>query len=147
MLKSGKMEPSVNQQSQKQGFFHMMEQRRSAAENECWKQMVGPGSAKKHKQLLQFLKQGGLTQSQVEQKAKFAQGWNSTKDVEWVSWKKVCEEYGEEEAKLRVANHLILTRRCPKAKKRALRSGSFQKKQIQSRLATEPSSHRCQGHK
>ena len=86
------------QQSQKQGLFHMME-KRSAAENENWKQMVGPGSKKKkNTQLLQFLRQGGLTQSHVEQKANFAQGWNATKDVEWVSWKKVCEQYGEQEA-------------------------------------------------
>ena len=113
------------QQSQKQGLFHMME-KRSAAENENWKQMVGPGSKKKkNTQLLQFLRQGGLTQSQVEQKANFAQGWNATKDVEWVSWKKVCEEYGEQEAKLRVANHLILTRRCPEAKKKGLKIWQF----------------------
>ena len=114
------------QQSQKQGLFHMMEKRRSAAENENWKQMVGPGSKKKkNTQLLQFLRQGGLTQSQVEQKANFAQGWIATKDVEWVSWKKVCEEYGEQEAKLRVANHLILTRRCPEAKKKGLKIWQF----------------------
>ena len=100
------------QQSQKQGLFHMMEKRRSAAENENWKQMVGPGSKKRkntHRTKKQFC----------------TQGWNATKDVEWVSWKKVCEEYGEQEAKLRVANHLILTRRCPEAKKKGLKILQF----------------------
>ena len=39
------------------------------------------------------------------------------KDMAWASWKKIVEEYGEEEGKERVKAGLILMRRDPEGKK------------------------------
>ena len=62
------------QQSQKQGFFHMMEKRRSDAENESWKQMVGPGSKKIKHTAASISEAGWLDTEPSRTKSQFCTG-------------------------------------------------------------------------
>ena len=111
--------------SQRTGFFHMMESRRTEEEKSQWQQLAGPGSKKKKElKLLDFLK-GGLEESQVKSKVKMQQGWEENKNVAWVSWKQITDQYGEREAKQRIQKGLIKCRKDPKAQQVGLKVYQF----------------------
>ena len=62
---------------------------------------------------------------QVQEKV--AQKVKEMKDLAWVSWKKITDEYGEEEAKQRVKAGLIRMRRDPEAALKGLKLFQFLK--------------------
>lgn len=53
------------------------------------------------------------------------QGWEENKDLAWVSWEKITDEYGEEEGKQRVKAGLIQMRKDPDALKKGLEIWKF----------------------
>ena len=56
---------------------------------------------KKKKLLLQFLSTGKLEQASVSQCTEGINSMAKKKSNEWMSWAKIVQEYGKEEAKLR----------------------------------------------
>ena len=113
--------------NQRTGLFHLMGRNRTPEQQQEWSQLTGKGSQKKKEEmLLQFL-QGGLEQSQIEKSTTMKQGWKQNKDLAWVSWKKICDEFGSEEAVFRVKNGLILSRKDPAALKKGLKIWQFLK--------------------
>ena len=102
---------------QRQGFCKMMETHRKNNQIEGWDDLAGQGSKKKkQKLLLQFLSTGKLDQAQVSQEIQGVNSMAMKKSNEWMSWNKIVQEYGEDEAKLRVRKGLIKTRKDPEAK-------------------------------
>ena len=130
-LKNGKLTDqdflALFSHKQRQGLFKHMEYNRSGADAQDWENLSGCG-ARKRKQnlLLTFLKEG-LEKSQVQVQEKVAQKVKETKDLAWVSWKKITDEYGEEEAKQRVKAGLIRMRRDPEAALKGLKLFQFLK--------------------
>ena len=85
------------------------------------------GIKKRKKDLLLAFLKDGLQESQLRQETKVEQGWNEKKEMAWVSWKKIVEEYGEEEGRERVKAGLILMRRDPEATKKGVKIWQFLK--------------------
>lgn len=112
---------------QRQGLFKVMESKRTPAMASEWNKIEGAGAKKKKQNfLLAFLK-GGLQESQITTEDTAEQGWEENKDLAWVSWKKITDEYGEEEGKQRVKAGLIQMRKDPDAWKKGLKIWQFLK--------------------
>ena len=112
---------------QRQGLFKLMESHRSASMTAKWKALKGEGSkGKKQSMLLAFIK-GGLQKSLVNLEQTVQQGWESTKTTAWVSWKKMTDEFGEEEAVQRLKAGLIRMRKDAEAWNKGLRLYQFLK--------------------
>lgn len=114
-------------QKQKQGLYKAMERRRTPAMEAEWNAIEKKGSKKRKIDLLLTFLKDGLQESQIRQETKVEQGWNEKKEMAWVSWKKILEEYGEEEGKERVKAGLILMRRDPEATKKGVKIWQFLK--------------------
>lgn len=115
-------------QNQRQGFCKMMEQHRKDNNIEGWDELHGAGAKlKKKKFLLQFLATGKVDQSEVSQITKGINTMNNDKTNQWVSWKIITDQYGEEEAKLRLQNGLLKARKDPDAKAKGLNIWQFLK--------------------
>lgn len=138
-LKKGKMKDhdflALFSHKQRQGLFKHMEYHRSSAVASEWESLDGQG-ARKRKQnlLLTFLKEG-LEQSQVKVQEKVSQKFQEKKDLTWVSWKKITDEYGEEEAKVRVKSGLIRMRKDPEAALKGLKLFQFLK--VDEKMSTQ----------
>ena len=76
--------------------------------------------------LLAFIK-GGLQKSLVNLEQTVQQGWESTKTTAWASWKKMTNEFGEEEAVQRLKVGLIRMRKDAEAWNKGLRLYQFLK--------------------
>lgn len=68
-----------------------------------------------------------MQESQITTEDTAEQGWEENKDLAWVSWKKITDEYGEEEGKQRVKAGLIQMRKDPDAWKKGLKIWQFLK--------------------
>ena len=68
-----------------------------------------------------------MQESQITTEDTAEQGWEENKDLAWVSWKKITDEYGEEEGKQRVKAGLIQTRKDSDAWKKGLKIWQFLK--------------------
>eukprot|EP00438_Fugacium_kawagutii_P000045 Skav230489 [mRNA] locus=scaffold1182:11909:17629:+ [translate_table: standard] len=94
-----------------------------------------------HKPCLQAhgVPEEGLEQSHASAKEKLQQRFQDKKDMAWVSWKKITDEFGEEEARVRVKAGLIRMRKDPEAVQRGLKLFQFLKvdEKFSSQRATE----------
>ena len=108
-------------QTQRQGLCKMMEQHRKDNNIEGWDELQGAGAKlKKKKLLLQFLATGKIDQSDVSQVTKGINAVNNDKTNQWVSWKVMVDQFGEEEAKQRLKHGLVRARKDPEAKAKGL---------------------------
>ena len=55
------------------------------------------------------------------------QGWESTKNTAWVSWKQIADDYGKDEATQRLQAGLIRMRKDAEAWKKGLKLYQFLK--------------------
>eukprot|EP00435_Cladocopium_sp_Y103_P022516 s112_g5.t1 len=112
---------------QRQGLFKLMESCRSPSQEPKWKELTGQGAnMKKQSMLLAFIK-GGLQKSLINTEHTVQQAWESTKTSAWVPWKQMVDEFGKEEAVIRLKAGLIRMRRDPEAWKKGLKLWQFLK--------------------
>ena len=76
--------------------------------------------------LLAFIN-GGLKKSQLSIEQTVQQGWESTKNTAWVSWKQIADDYGKDEATQRLQAGLIRMRKDAEAWKKGLKLYQFLK--------------------
>ena len=103
--------------TQRQGLCKVMEKARKDNKIEGWENLQGPGvKNKKKKLLLQFLTTGKIDQAEIQQTTKGLNAVSNDKSNQWTSWKKITDEFGEEEAKLRLERGLLKARKDPEAR-------------------------------
>eukprot|EP00438_Fugacium_kawagutii_P002590 Skav214079 [mRNA] locus=scaffold2927:48332:49987:+ [translate_table: standard] len=130
-LKQGKIQDhdflALFNHKQRQGLFKHMEYHRSSAEASEWDGLDGHGARKKKQNLLLTFLKSGLEKSQVTVEDKVSQKFKDHKDLAWVSWKKITDEFGEEEARIRVKAGLVRMRKDPEAALKGLKIFQFLK--------------------